>query len=117
MQIEQLLANRQTVFVFPFKCYYQFLPVENGDDVSQIAITVPKKMAHRAVDRNRIKRWTREAYRLHNKQIFHSSQTLQTHVLRMLFVCINKEALSFSVVEKSVMEILKKIAAKDSSLC
>lgn len=46
-----------------------FFSVIDVKDSNQIAIAVPKRIFKRAVDRNRVKRIIREAYRLNNKQI------------------------------------------------
>lgn len=108
LQLEQLLTLKQSVFAYPFKCYFQFLPQSELNDVCKMAISVPKKLEKTAVGRNRIKRWTREAYRLH-KHLLYDKTYKSGAVVNMLFVCIGKENLSFSVIENAVTEILQKI--------
>ncbi len=112
LQLEQLLTLKQSVFAYPFKCYFQFLPLSELNDVCKMAVSVPKKLEKTAVGRNRIKRWTREAYRLH-KHLLSDKTDESGVVVNMLFVCIGKENLSFSVIENAVTEILQKINDRD----
>jgi ribonuclease P protein component len=109
LQMEQLLTLKQSVFAYPFKCYYQFLPLSEGNDVCRMAVSVPKKLEKTAVGRNRIKRWTREAYRLHNKCLLRQLIEAKQQVVNMLFVCVGKENISFSLIEKAMTDMLKKI--------
>jgi ribonuclease P protein component len=113
LQMEQLLALKQSIFSYPFKCYYQFLPLTEVNDVCQMAVSVPKKMEKTAVGRNRIKRWTREAYRLHNKCLLQQLIERKQQVVNMLFVCVGKENLSFALIEKAMTDILRKINCRE----
>jgi len=114
LQLEQLLTLKQSVFAYPFKCYFQFLPQSELNDVCKMAVSVPKKLEKTAVGRNRIKRWTREAYRLH-KHLLCDKTNESGAVVNMLFVCIGKEKLSFAQVEKAMVEILHEISCRDVS--
>lgn len=112
LQLEQLLALRQSFFSYPFKCYFQFLPFSEENNVCRMAVSVPKKLVKTAVGRNKIKRWTREAYRL-NKYLLHCEINGNGSVVNMLFVCVGKEKLSFAVIEKAMVEILNIISCRD----
>ncbi len=109
LQLEQLLTLKQSFFSYPFKCYYQYLPLSETNDVCKMAVSVPKKLEKTAVGRNHIKRWVREAYRLHNKCLLQELIDGKRQVANMLFVCVGKENLSYALVEKAVMEVLRKI--------
>lgn len=108
LQLERLLTLKQSFFAYPFKCYYQFLPLSAENEVCKMAVSVPKRLEKTAVGRNRIKRWMREAYRLH-KHLLYAKINESGAVVNMLFVCIGKENLSFVMVESSIMDILQKI--------
>ena len=113
LQLEQLLTLKQSVFAYPFKCYYQFLPLSEDNEVCKMAVSVPKKLEKTAVGRNKIKRWTREAYRLHNKCLLQNVIAEKQWVVNMLFVCVGKDNLSYTVIEKAITEILRKINGRD----
>lgn len=112
LQLEQLLTLKQSIFAYPFKCYYQFLPLSGTNDVCKMAVSVPKKLEKTAVGRNKIKRWAREAYRL-QKHLLYDKTNESGAVVNMLFVCIGKEKLSFAMIEKAVAEILRDISCRD----
>lgn len=108
LQMEQLLSLKQSVFSYPLKCYFQFLPFSDENPVSKMAVSVPKKLEKTAVGRNKIKRWVREAYRL-NKHLLYNDLSEKGVVVNMLFVCVGKEKLTFALIEKAVVEIFQKI--------
>ena len=68
-QIEKLFAEGKSFVVNPFRVYFivngQLSMVNNGSCL-QFGVGVSNKNFKKAVDRNRIKRLLREAYRLHN---------------------------------------------------
>jgi ribonuclease P protein component len=61
-RIEQLFSSGQTFNVYPIRVIY-FLGHTESPGI-QVLFSVPKKRFKKAVDRNRIKRLLREAYRL-----------------------------------------------------
>ncbi|MBV4359167.1 ribonuclease P protein component [Pinibacter aurantiacus] len=61
--IDSLFQKGKSMNVFPFRVYYMFTDL-NADTPVQAGVSASKKYFKRAVDRNRIKRLTREAYRL-----------------------------------------------------
>ena len=113
LQMEQLLTLKQTVFSYPLKCYFQHLPHSDENPVSKMAVSVPKKLEKTAVGRNKIKRWVREAYRL-NKHLLYNELNDKSVVVNMLFVCVGKEKLSYAMIEKAVVEILRTIPCGDT---
>ena len=64
--IGELFASGRSFQQYPLKVIY--MPVESSAGPAvQVLIAVPKKKFKRAVDRNRIRRMIREAYRLNKK--------------------------------------------------
>lgn len=110
LQLEQLLAQKQSVFAYPYKCYYQVLPRSAENEVSKMAVAVPKKLEKTAVGRNRIKRWTRESYRL-NKNDF-LAVLPENQVVNLLFVCVGKEEISYASVSKAMVQVFQLILQK-----
>jgi ribonuclease P protein component len=65
-EISELITTGKSLHVSPLKVFYKVLP--EGDFPLKMAVTVPKRNFKLAVDRNRIKRQIREAYRLNCHQ-------------------------------------------------
>jgi len=89
-------------FVYPFRVLY----LSQSEDFSspQMLISVSKKRYKKAVDRNLIKRRTREAYRL-NKGKYNN---LPEYIA---FMYIAKTIEPFDKIEKKLCQILQSIAA------
>ena len=66
-KIERLFESGNRLQKFPLKAVYVVEPTESPG--FQIAVSVPKKLFKRAVDRNLLKRRMREAFRLHQHQL------------------------------------------------
>lgn len=56
--------------VFPYSIRWQLVENETFESPAQVLISTSKKKFHHAVDRNRVKRLTRECYRLHKPQLY-----------------------------------------------
>ncbi|CAN5881880.1 hypothetical protein BH24BAC1_BH24BAC1_21370 [soil metagenome] len=72
----------------------------------QVLVTVSKKHFKKAVDRNRIKRQIREAYRLH-KHLLLAPGAVPVQSLGILF--IGKEKNSFKIIEKKLISGLERL--------
>lgn len=112
-QIEQLFREGRSISVQPFRVYY----IVNDKSVSktrsnashlQSGFGVSGKNFKRAVDRNRIKRLIREAYRL---QKLHLQEKLAERnlILNVFFIFTGKEMPDYKLVENKVGVILKKL--------
>lgn len=67
-QIEDLYQHGQRLWVFPY--HVCWLRRDSDATVpAQVLISVSKKRFRHAVDRNRVKRLTRECWRLHKSQL------------------------------------------------
>ena len=99
--LERLFAEGSSKFKYPLAV--RFLKFE-GKGTNLCAVSVPKKRFKKAVDRNRIKRQMREAYRL-NKQILEHDNAY----FHLMFVYSNDEKLDYQIIEKAVKFLLSKL--------
>ena len=76
-----------------------------GFPPSQILIWAPKSLFKHAVDRNRLRRLMREAYRL--------NQGILTSNFLIAFNYMDKEVRSYAVIEKAVIKALKRIKTNE----
>ena len=103
-QIEQLFNSGKSFSLFPFKIYYFFSPLLP----TQFGVGVSGKNFKKAVDRNRIKRLTREAYRLQNLSLKEKLKEKNIQ-LNVFFVYIDKELPDFNLVKEKLAVALKKL--------
>ena len=76
----------------------------------QVLVSVSKRHFKHAVDRNRVKRQVREAYR-HHKQIL-TEKVQQEQTLAIAFIWLADELYESATVEKSVRKLLGKVAER-----
>ncbi|MCR5643513.1 MAG: ribonuclease P protein component [Prevotella sp.] len=107
--IEQLFENghSHSLTVFPLRAVYQVVEA-SGNYPVQILVSVSKRHFKHAVDRNRIKRQIREAYRL-NKQQLQTIPLPQGQRLAIAFIWITDELMPSKRVTNSVITLLRKI--------
>lgn len=67
-ELRLLFASRKSFVCYPFRVLYTWVPYQEGIPL-KILVSIPKKKLKHAVDRNRMKRLTREAYRLNNHKL------------------------------------------------
>lgn len=68
--IEELFDRGKSINVFPVRILYIFSNLEADEkSLLQVGVSVSKRNFKRAVDRNRVKRLLREAYRLQKKEL------------------------------------------------
>lgn len=102
--IEALFAGgNKSVSAYPIRAI--FMPVEQGN--VQLLISVSKRHFKHAVDRNRIKRQIREAYRL-NKQLLLGSIP-ENKGLALAFIWLSDEKFPTAVVEEKIKKLLQKL--------
>ena len=112
--IDKLFAGgNASMAVFPLRVV--FMKMEEGEEKQEppvsILVSVPKKRFRHAVDRNRMKRLVREAYRL-NKHILWEALEGKNERLALAFVCITDSLPSFPQVQKSVRKALVRIVER-----
>ena len=103
LRIAQLYKEGQRFTAWPLRVTFQAVNIQTSDVSNQILVWAPKSLFKKAVQRNHLRRLMREAYRLHQDLLG------EKHYL-IAFNYMDKEELSFAVIEKAVCKALKKIA-------
>ena len=108
-QIEHLFSEGKNFPLPPFRIYYWVTAVAAKSASNlQFGAGVPGKNFKRAVDRNRIKRLTREAYRLQKNQL-QEALTGKNLQLNIFFIYTSKGLAEFNIVKEKVNVILNKL--------
>lgn len=116
--IEQLFKGGQSFANFPLRIVWTIMDEPKSEFPAQFALSVSKKKFKRAVDRNRIRRLVREAYRL-NKHILYekleasNQQPVARHQqLALMVIYTGSEILSFQEIEKAMRDMLRRFVKK-----
>lgn len=100
------LFERSTVLKKP-PLICRFRVYENPQENCMFGFIAPKKLFRRAVDRNRVKRWIREAFRL-NQHLLPISVKMNTVGFHAVFIAISNN-LSYTTIEAQMVSLLQSI--------
>ncbi|MBP6589074.1 MAG: ribonuclease P protein component [Chitinophagaceae bacterium] len=101
--LEQLFSSGKSFVIAPYRVIYQ--PAETG---LLFTVGVSARNFKKAVDRNRIKRQTREAYRL-QKLPLKEWLTAQGTGLHLFLTYTAREKKDFSLLQDAVQKIILKL--------
>lgn len=101
----------RSLAVFPLRAVYMYKEHTHGDAPVQLLVSVPKKRFHHAVDRNRVKRQIREAFRLHKSVLL--SAVPQGRCLLLALVWLSDRQFSSVEVEGRIAALLQRIAERE----
>ncbi len=105
--ITQLFAEGQSVVAYPLRLVY--LPASFDNQVRvKAGVSVSKRNFKNAVDRNRIKRLIREAYRLQKSDYFNNFSG--SYALMILY--IGKDGTDFETVSLKMNQLFDKFIQK-----
>lgn len=104
--IDELFREGSSHFLYPFRLI--FLSTDTSKTSPKVVISVPKKQFRKAIDRNRIKRKIREAYRKNKFRIFCESAKIQVPKY-LAIVYIGKEEYDYAEIEQKLISILLRL--------
>jgi ribonuclease P protein component len=108
--IEQLFAQGQSVVVHPLRMVY--IKTDFDTDIKiKAGVSVSKRHFKKAVDRNRIKRLIREAYRL--QKAVYINNISEQYALMILY--IGKEKSDFETISKKMTQLIDKFITNINS--
>lgn len=109
-QIDRLFKEGKTLKSGQFRLLF-VETFESRTYPLQLLIAVPKKNLHHAVDRNRMKRLIREAYRMGKHAITETYLKAGKHC-DIAIIFTGKQCVSFSETEIAINELLDRLISK-----
>lgn len=106
-----------SIMSYPLRAVWTNNTLRNSGNDIQFLISVPKKRLRHAVDRVKMRRRIREAYRLN----IHEFNLPHTNKTDLAFIYIANDLKDYQTIEKSICRIFKKIEdetnCKESGCC
>lgn len=110
-QIETLFQTGEAFSVFPLRVVYS-LNLLTATEISPVraGFSIPKKRIKKAVNRNRVRRLLREAWRLQKHALYQSIPTGQQ--LHCFLIFTGNEKLTFEEAKTAVKKLTDKLIPK-----
>ena len=106
-QIDQLFASGRSFFIYPFKVFWLY-----SDDKqplpARVLISVSRRNIKKAVQRNRIKRLVREAYRHQKHELYHYLDGHGRH-LTLAIIYTAQEMMTLDDVSRKINRVLSRL--------
>lgn len=109
---DSLFVKSKGGFIHPYRYVFKCRPATEEDRAEvSVLFAVPKRNIRKAVNRNLLKRRTREAYRTQKTALIEKCVERGLHV-DIGLIYNTKEILDYKIVSHAVAEVLAKIMAR-----
>jgi ribonuclease P protein component len=108
--IDDLFVSGKGFTIFPLRVTYKY-ETETRSPGIEAAISVSKRHFKKAVDRNRIKRLLREAYRLQKNELVKTANQ-EGKKGYVFFMYTDKEMPSYDVIKQAMDHCIKKLGQR-----
>lgn len=105
--IDKIFSEGQVVKAYPFRLHF-LLHDEQALSTLQAAVSVSKRHFKKAVDRNRVKRLMREAYRLQNEELKSAAAHSKSN-LAMMLIYNSRELPDQQFTSQKIAILLQKV--------
>lgn len=106
---ELFTGNGRSMTAFPLRVVFTKRTIVDDQPRAAMLVSVPKRYFKHAVDRNRVKRQVREAFR-RNKSIITQNLTDDHEAVAIAFVWLTNEKYPSSEVENRMVRLLTRIS-------
>lgn len=106
---ELFTGNGRSMTAFPLRVVFMKRTIVDDQPRAAMLVSVPKRYFKHAVDRNRVKRQVREAFR-RNKSIITQNLTDDHEAVAIAFVWLTDEKFPSSEVENRMVRLLTRIS-------
>lgn len=110
-QVEYLANNGRSFFIYPFKVVWLTQPLL-GNIPAKVIFAVSKKKIKNAVDRNRIKRISREAYRINKNEFLYHDLRERNQQCFLMLIYVGNELPVFKKLEKKIIHIFERLLSE-----
>jgi ribonuclease P protein component len=110
-ELQAIFTTGKSFSVFPIKVFFIEKDTMGTSVPVHAGVGVGSKHFKKAVDRNRIKRLLREAYRL-EKQGLHEVVSAQSKTISVFFLYLDKELPDYTLIRAKMKEGLEKLIKK-----
>jgi len=104
--ISLLFQEGRSLSSYPLRMLYSVRM--EGDFPAMVAISVPKRMFKRAVDRNLLKRRIREAYRIHKRDLYARLKKMNVKT-NLVIQYQHHKILDFASIESGLLKGMEKV--------
>lgn len=100
-------GQSQTLAAFPLRAVYMQTDRQAGAAPVQIMVSVPKRKLHHAVDRNRVKRQVREAYR--RQKTLLTDRVSENQQVAVAFLWLSDRLYTSAEIDSRMKSLLERI--------